>query len=136
MASEVSKTHCLASIISMTIRSLKFLIPLDKVFEISNTIGPLVSFPGPTIKEGKGLVCSDLHIYHVEIINYCIGNYHVLCVVFKVIVRAVLYHIYKQGGSLCSPPACTCVCLHVLVRDMVWNSLCIPCMDSSPTMSR
>ena len=42
------------------------------------------------------------------------------------------------GGSFRSPPACTCVCLHVLlnlVRYMVWNSLCIPCMDSSPTMS-
>ncbi len=46
---------------------------------------------------------------------------------------------YKQGGSLRSPPACTCVCLHVLlnlVRHMVWNSLCISCMESSPTMSR
>ena len=49
------------------------------------------------------------------------------------------YIYYKQGGSLRSPPACTCVCLYVLlnlVRYMVWNSLCIPCMDSSPTMSR
>ena len=46
---------------------------------------------------------------------------------------------YKQGGSLRSPPACICVCLHVLlnlVRHMVWNSLCIPCTDSSSTMSR
>ena len=23
---------------------------------------------------------------------------------------------YKQGGSLRSPPACTCVCLHVLLN--------------------
>ena len=54
-------------------------------------------------------------------------------------VVKVVYITYKQGGSLRSPPACTCVCLHVLlnlVRHMVWNSLCIPCMDSSPTMSR
>ena len=42
---------------------------------------------------------------------------------------------YEQGGSLRSLPACTCVCLHVLL-NLVWNSLCIPCMDSSPTMSR
>ena len=50
-----------------------------------------------------------------------------------------MYMKYKQGGSLRSPPPCTCVYLHVLlnlVRHMVWNSLCIPCMDSSPTMSK
>ena len=33
---------------------------------------------------------SNLYDYRVETINCCIGHYHVLCVVFKVIVRAVL----------------------------------------------
>ena len=46
--------------------------------------------------------CNDLHIYHVEINNYCIGNYHVLCVVFKVIVRAVLVRLpLTQLCALC-----------------------------------
>ena len=61
-----------------------------------------------------------------------LGRYHARSLTNK-------YINLQAGGSLRSPPACTCVCLHVLlnlVRHMVWNSLCIPCMDSSLTMSR
>ena len=61
----------------------------------------------------------------MEISNYCVGSYHVLCVVFKVIVRAVLVRLLQTLNCV----QCIDVCYSMIKANLQWpnfNNLLAP----------
>ena len=68
-----------------------------------------------------------------------VGLYHV-CILHHhpYLILMIFILVILQGGGLASLAPCLYLCLSACSTwyGMVWNSLCIPCMDSSLTMSR